>query len=538
MRNSIAEDLKVLLKAKINCIWIQTQEEKEVLTDLKDLLIQEEKFSSMHIQLWSRTEGVTQIPLYSYEKVEKTDAKLKEPPALFTAIRKHQCEDQGEANVWLLRDFHTVVTDPKVQRLVRDLKEYSSKHYNPIVVISPAIEIPADISRLFRVIEYGLPTEDTVREMVVAANDTLSRARAAHPEQDVKVATSEELVSLVRACMGLTVKEIEMALNESMVRYHALDLDFLSKNKVELVKKTGVLDYKNPTTSFADIGGNEAIKKWLEEAKGAFSDEARAFGVDKPKGYMAVGIPGSGKTAMANALANELHVPLLEFSMSKVMNKLVGESERKIDHALQVAQACAPCILLFDEVEKCLVGNSQSDGGVTNRILQSILKFMNDNDSGVYVVMTSNDVSQLPPEFTRAGRLDATWYFGLPSAEERKAIFEVHFGHKNKTVGDVILRRAVEATKGFTGAEIQQTVKNAMVKAYQRYKEDGNANITIDDVVLAAADVIPVSRSSREKIAALENYCRTRARFASEVVATAPVEKEESNEPDFLLDLN
>jgi SpoVK/Ycf46/Vps4 family AAA+-type ATPase len=225
--------------------------------------------------------------------------------------------------------------------------------------------------------------------------------------------------------------------------------------------------------------------------------------------------------------------------MSKVMNKLVGESERKIDHALQVAQACAPCILLFDEVEKCLVGNSQSDGGVTNRILQSILKFMNDNDSGVYVVMTSNDVSQLPPEFTRAGRLDATWYFGLPNATEREAIFKVHFGHKNKTVGDVILKRAVAATKGYTGAEIQQVVKNTMIKAFQRYKEDGNANITVDDVVAAAAEVIPVSQSSREKIAALENYCRTRARFASGTVDTPQKEQEEeSDEEGFLLDLN
>ena len=541
MRSSIAEDLKVLLKAKIDCVWIQTHEEKEVLDDLRELLSQESKLSDMNIQLWSRTEGVTTIPVFSYQPKEEIDAKLKEPPALFSKIRYEQTNQAGSPNIWILRDFHTVITDPKVQRFVRDLKEYKSSHYNPLVVISPAMEIPSDVARLFRVIEYGLPTEETVRRMVITANDKL--ARSATPDNDVHVCDSDELIAVTRACMGLTVKEISMALNESMVRYHALDLDFLSRNKIELVKKTGVLDYKIPNVTFADIGGNEAIKAWLLEAKGAFSDEARAFGVDKPKGFVSVGVPGAGKTLLANAFANELRVPLLELSMSKIMDKLVGQSERKIDHALQVAKACAPCVLLLDEVEKMLGGatmsSNASDGGVTNRVLQAILKFMNDNDSGVYVVMTSNDVSQLPPEFTRAGRLDATWYFGLPNATEREAIFKVHFGHKNKTVGDVILKRAVAATKGYTGAEIQQVVKNTMIKAFQRYKEDGNANITVDDVIAAAAEVIPVSQSSREKIAALENYCRTRARFASGIVGTPQKEQEdESEEEGFLLDLN
>lgn len=353
MRKSI-EDLRILLKAKIDCIWIQTHEEKEVLDDLKELIASESKMSDTNIQLWSRTEGVTKIPVYSFEQVEKPDAKLKEPPALFSAIRNNQNEPNGASNIWVLRDFHTVITDPKVQRFVRDLKEYNGKHYNPLLVISPAMEIPSDVARLFRVIEYGLPSESMVQRMVEKANDKLACNKT--PDNDIHVSTPEEIMSVVRACMGLTVKEIGMALNESMVRYHALDLDFLSRNKIELVKKTGVLDYKIPNVTFADIGGNEAIKKWLEEAKGAFSDEARAFGVDKPKGFVSVGVPGAGKTLLANAFANELHVPLLELSMSKIMDKLVGQSERKIDHALQVAKACAPCVLLLDEVEKMLGG--------------------------------------------------------------------------------------------------------------------------------------------------------------------------------------
>ena len=129
--------------------------------------------------------------------------------------------------------------------------------------------------------------------------------------------------------------------------------------------------------------------------------------------------------------------------------------------------------------------------------------------------MTSTDIAQLPPEFTRAGRLDAIWYFGLPTEEERRSIFKVYFGKKNRNVGDIILNEAVRLTDGYTGAEIKQVVEGAMRKAFVRYKKDGDKTLNIDDITAAINEVIPVSESSREKIAALENYCRTRARWAS-----------------------
>lgn len=231
-------------------------------------------------------------------------------------------------------------------------------------------------------------------------------------------------------------------------------------------------------------------------------------------------------------------VPLLELSMNRVMDKLVGQSEQKIAQALSVAKACAPCVLLLDEVEKMLgaasVSSNASDGGVTARILQAILKFMNDNDSGVYVIMTSNDVSQLPPEFTRAGRLDATWYFGLPDDEERRGIFRIHFAKKGREVSDIILNEAVRSSDGFTGAEIQQVVKNTMRKAFSRYLKDGNQNILAEDIREAAGEVIPVSKSSKEKIAALDMYCRSRARCTS---VHHEKEKPAQEIDDFELDL-
>ena len=225
--------------------------------------------------------------------------------------------------------------------------------------------------------------------------------------------------------------------------------------------------------------------------------------------------------------------------MAKIMDKMVGASEKKIDHALRVAKACAPCVLLIDEVEKSMGGaqsSNVSDSGITQRILGAILSFMNDNDSGVYVIMTSNDISQLPPEFTRKGRIDGIWYFGLPSDEERKAIFRIHFGKVKRDVPDEIIDIAVAHSKDFTGAEIEGCVQDILMSAYERCKKTGENVITEEDVIAACEGTVPVARSSREKINALERYCRNHFNMASEVPA-AGNRNEKKDDFDFSLDL-
>lgn len=200
------------------------------------------------------------------------------------------------------------------------------------------------------------------------------------------------------------------------------------------------------------------------------------------------------------------------------MNKLVGESEKKIDQAFRIAKACAPCVFLFDEVEKALSGtrsSNASDAGTTSRVFSTVLKFLNDNNNGVFVVMTSNDVTQLPPELTRSGRLDAMWYFSLPTEEERKDIFRIHLGKTGKEIPESVIEAAAKATVNYTGAEIKDIVKQAMWKAYKRFHDDKVNTLTEDDVVSAAREIIPIFRSSQEKIAYLESWANGRARYTN-----------------------
>lgn len=207
------------------------------------------------------------------------------------------------------------------------------------------------------------------------------------------------------------------------------------------------------------------------------------------------------------------------------MHSHVGQSEKNMDSAINMIKACAPCVLLIDEIEKVFGGVSSSnqvDGGTLNRVMGSLLSFLSGEESkDVFCIMTSNNTVDLPPELTRAGRISAKWYFDLPDLEERKEIFKIHFNKTPIQVGEDIIDFAASRTEHYTGAEIKEIVTVSLTKAFNRYLEDGNKTITIDDVTAAIPEVIPVYESDKENIEALQTYSRGRARFTNEMPKTS-----------------
>jgi len=526
MRESMHQ-VRDLLKAKIQCIWIDTYEEAEAIKDLKEIV---NGLAGLNLFQWSHTEGLKKLPLTNLEKAEPADPKMMNPQALFNAIREAQEDANAKREgVYVLRDFHLLNDTHAIKRGLRDLKEYSSKNYNPIIVVSPIVSIPVEHEKLFTIVSYDVPSKTEIERLVSSMANNIEAAIA--KGRDFTAPDAEQQRQLVNACIGLTFNEISDVFAKSLVRYKELSLQAVMEEKIQLVKKAGVIDYVIPKFNFEDVGGNHAFKEWVLEVEDAMSEEAKAFGCIRPKGYLALGIPGTSKTAAAEAIANRWGVPLLKLNMSKIMNKLVGESERKIEQAFRVAKACAPCVFLWDEVEKMLGGiksSNSSDAGTTSRVFGKALEFLNDNND-VFVVMTSNDVSQLPPEFTRAGRLDAMWYFSLPTKEEREEIFRIHLGKTGKEVDDSLIQAAADASENFTGAEIAETVKIAMRKAYKRFKEDGVNALLPVDVEAAAGEIIPLYQSSKEKILALEAWAQGRARNTNHL-QTSGVEEAHDDE--------
>ena len=518
-------EIRDLLAAKTECIWVQTIEEQDFLDDFLTMLIDNPKYQNVNIKEWTNTSGVTPVDLITGPVYSKTIIELREVPALFEKGIIPDCFDEENTNaqnIWILKDLDPMFQNPKTARYIRDVKEgRKSVSYSPIIVISPN-QVNGDVAHLFKVVEYSLPSSvDIFNYITNVPMRTLEKYKQRAPEDKkdlIEIPTLDELEKIAKACSGLTIKDVAQLCKESIVKFKTIKADYLAQSKIDIVKKSGVLDYKIPEVKMSDIGGCSILKNWLYEQEIAMSPAAQKAGLDMPKGALFLGIPGTSKTMSAEAFAGELGVPLIKLSMDKIMDKMVGQSEQKIARALEIVKKCAPCVFLMDEIEKALGGASskQTDGGVGARVMKSLLEFMNDNENGIYVVMTSNDISVMPPEFTRSGRIDAQWYFALPTTIEREAIFDVHLTKRKVTLDDTLKQYAVRHTEKYTGAEIQQVVKNLKRINYIRTMEQEDKSIVLEDIERAIQEVIPIAESSKEKIAILDQYCEGRARKVSE----------------------
>src|SRR5581483_196804 len=147
----------------------------------------------------------------------------------------------------------------------------------------------------------------------------------------------------------------------------------------------------------------------------------------KARGALLLGVPGVGKSAFTRALGNETGRPTLILDVGALYGSLVGATEANIRQALRVADAMSPCILFTDELEKGLSGvGGQGDSGVSTRLFGTLLTWLADRESDVFFLGTANDVSKLPPEFTRAERLDAVFFLDLPGPDEKALIWQMY----------------------------------------------------------------------------------------------------------------
>ena len=253
--------------------------------------------------------------------------------------------------------------------------------------------------------------------------------------------------------------------------------------------------------SIDDIGGLDNLKAWFLRKEKVYKhiEEARKFGVDMPKGVLIVGVPGCGKSLSAKAAAKLFDVPLLRLDMGRLMGKYVGESEGNLRKAIALAEAISPCVLWIDELEKAFagIGGNSSGAEVTTRLFGNFLTWMQEKDSSAFVVATANDITHLPPELLRKGRFDEIFYVGLPEADERKKIFEIHIGRRRqKDLKNIELNSVVAQSKGFSGADIEGVVKDAVESAFA----DGKNAIRTEDLIVAIKATNPLSVLMEESI--------------------------------------
>src|SRR5438093_220497 len=230
---------------------------------------------------------------------------------------------------------------------------------------------------------------------------------------------------------GLTLFEAERAITRVVVEDMALtrsDCDRIIEIKKQVLEREGYLEFWPRTEGFAAVGGLRGLKAWLERRRRAFTDQARDFGLDPPKGLLLLGVQGCGKSLCAKAIAREWELPLLKLEPGRLYEKYIGESEKRLERALDLAARLAPVVLWIDEFEKgfAAVSQSESDAGLSKRIFGRLLAWLQDRPAPVFVVATCNDVLSLPPELMRKGRFDEIFFVDLPGLEDRSSIFAIH----------------------------------------------------------------------------------------------------------------
>ncbi len=508
------EQILDLMAIKKPCIQIRTNLEKEVVPTLLNLLYSNDIDTIYRIDELDKVEKLSISKEGTIVKTAVEDEQFGpvqfNPVMLLNFVREQLNKADTEKSAFLFMDYDSAFDRPTFRRWIKDVFELRNNKYAPFIFVSSEPSIPEDIKHLFSVVYYDNPTQDEIIDLL----ETYA---------SVKNIMIDDYQDLSYKFIGFNRTEIIECLDYSFYKYDKIDDSYIRNKRVEVIKKSSVLGFIEPRISMDEIGGNKNFKEWYEETKYCFDPEARQYGVAMPKGYLALSAPGMAKSMMAEAIAKDLNVPLITLDMSKLLSKFVGESERNIDQAIQTIKQIAPCVLLIDEVEKALGGyksSNASDSGTLARVFGKVLNLLADNDNGIYTVMTSNNVKDLPPELTRAGRLDCIWYFNYGNAEERAEIFKLHLAKRGHKVSDTVLRQIAKETNKYTGAEIEQIVIAAIRKAYVKMKTSKNKKykITIEDLLAAKKDIIPVSVSSKETINELEDWVKGRALYSNKVL--------------------
>ena len=274
--------------------------------------------------------------------------------------------------------------------------------------------------------------------------------------------------------------------------------------KYKLVAKDSILSFDYDTVNFSNVGGFHALKDWLNKRKHFFLNADGDVQFDIPKGIMLLGVQGCGKSLAAKAVAGVWGIPLMRLDFGAIYDKYIGNTEKNIREALQSAESLSPCVLWVDEIEKG-INSGDADSGTSGRVLGTLLTWMAENKSRVFVVATANDIQSLPPELVRKGRMDEIFFVDLPDVDSRKEILSLHIEKRDIRFDKINLDQGAVAAEGFSGAELEQVVVSARYASHA----DGE-QLNTEKILEEIRQTKPLSVVMDKHIGQLREWARDR----------------------------
>lgn len=494
---NIKDNLREYIDAGYPMLYINAYEEIKA-----DTLI--EKYSDgKHLVEWNGADGLvdfkTKISLLgNYMRLDEALSYLKNTDGL-------------DNHIIVLKDIHIYLNDeyPTVISLLKSICQKINKGdiESTIIIVSNTVKIPKELEKFITIFEMDEMTQDDIKEYIKSYLDYYGMSVA-----------PKRLKELSVAFKGLSEYEIDSLLNLTIAKgsdFNNSDgIKSIHEQKRQIIMKTNILEMINVKEKISDIGGLNNLKQWLERKARVFKDIDRAmeFGVDMPKGLLIAGIPGCGKSLAAKATSALFEVPLLKLDMGKIMGKYLGESETNMRKAIKLAEAISPCVLWVDELEKGFAGVDGSGHEVTMRLFGTFLTWLQEKQTPVFVVATANDISKMPPELLRKGRFDDIFYVDLPDDRERESIFKIHIARRRKSdVNKIEYSKLVNKTAGFSGADIEGVVVDAVENAFA----DGKSELSTDILIKAIDDTKSLSVIMKDKLKELQDFYKNKSTFKS-----------------------
>ena len=472
----LSEQLADYVRACFTGIWIQSHEHEDALRDIARLCHDE----NWRLATWDIDRGL-RLP---GQATETAGASGGDPLAAIRALNSLAGEDTSALLV--LPNFHRLLQSAEVVQALAHQIVAGKQNRTFLVVLSPVVQVPVELEKLFVVLDHDLPSREQLEQI----------ARGIASGKD-ELPNGSELQTVLDAAAGLTRYEAEGAFSLSVARHSRVTSETLWELKSQTLKKSGLLQLHRGGANFDSLGGLKALKAFC---KRSLLQPGRSNPLKRPRGVLLLGVPGVGKSAFAKSLSAETGRPTLLLDVGALFGSLVGQSEQNMRQALKVAEAMAPCIIYLDEVEKGLSGlasSGQTDSGVTSRLFGTFLTWLNDHESDVYVIATCNDISKLPPEFSRAERFDGIFFLDLPSAADKRTIWELYLGQF-----ELDRDQKLPEDDQWTGAEIRACCRLAALL----------------DVPLreAARQIVPVAITAAESVERLRTWATGRCLSAEQ----------------------
>jgi hypothetical protein len=491
LRQSKHDELRLLVNSHHPIITIETPEEERV----EQVLLEVAAELAVPLYTWSVTAGLAKAhgaPIYNTDNPEQAVANV----ALI----------QGDA-VFLLKDFARYCDNDRVCRRLRELAEKFRAERRSIVITAAALELPPELRGDSVPFQLGLPTADELLPAVKTVLADMNRAQQIPLALDVPGITQ-----LAQNLVGLPLEEAMRALRMCILARRRVDaglLDAVLDAKRDALRSDGLLETVRRDASFADVAGLRRLRDWIAKRKSALTPEGRRFGLEPPKGILITGVQGCGKSLAARSVAGEWGYEMARLDAGALYDKFIGESEKKLQKALELAQKLAPMVLWIDEIEKAFASAGSSgdaDAGLSQRLLATLLTWMQDRESGVFLAATSNNISALPPEMLRKGRFDEIFFVDLPTAEVRSALFSLHLKKRARDPASFDLPKLASASEGFSGAEIEQATVAGLYTAFAQKQQ-----LSTEILVAEIRGTQPLSVTRAEDIQAIRDWAKTRA---------------------------